>query len=86
VLLGLLKTIQLFGLKQVFSEIPPRELRAMFGGYSQRSWYRLIAEAKKVKLPASQSPLLLVRNHLKDFEPLKLVDFQDLMINNDKYN
>jgi hypothetical protein len=83
--LGILKTIQLFGLKTVFDEVPPRELRAMLGSYSQRSWYRLIAEAKKIKLPATKNPLILVRKHLTRFEPLKLVAFQHLMLNNDKY-
>ena len=58
----------------------------MFSGYSQRSWYRLIAEAKTVKLPPSKSPLEVIREHLTNFEPLKLVDFQDTMLNNDKYN
>jgi hypothetical protein len=84
--LGVLKTIQLYGLKQVFDEVPPRELRQMFNGYSQRSWYRLVAEAKKVKLPNTPSPLEIIRKSLIYFEPLRLVDFQDLMLNNDKYN
>lgn len=83
--LGILKTIQLFGLKTVFDEVSPRELRSMLSSYSQRSWYRLIAEAKKIKLPATKSPLTLVRGHITRFEPLKLVDFQHLMLNNDKY-
>ncbi|HCR81341.1 MAG: hypothetical protein UY13_C0002G0121 [Candidatus Pacebacteria bacterium GW2011_GWB1_47_8] len=84
--LGLKKTVQLYGLKQIFNDITPRELRTMFSGYSQRSWYRLIAEAKTVKLPPSKSPLEVIREHLTNFEPLKLVDFQDTMLNNDKYN
>lgn len=84
--IGILKTIQLFGLKQAFDNTTPRELRNMFGKYGQRSWYRLIAEAKKIKLPTTKSPLGIVREHLTRFEPLKLVDFPDLMLNNDKYN
>ncbi len=84
--MGVRKTIQLFGLKQAFDSTTPRELRNMFGKYGQRSWYRLIAEAKNIKLPAARSPLGLVREHLTRFDPLKLVDFPDLMLNNDKYN
>jgi len=84
--LGLKKIIQVYGLKQIFDTINSRELRAMFGNCSQRSWYRLIAEVKKVKLPITTSPFEVVRHHLTSFKPLKLVDFQGKMINNDKYN
>ena len=83
--LGPSKTLQVFGLKQALDTTTPRELRAMFGKYSQRSWYRLMAETKKFNLPATRSPFGVIREHLTRFEPLKLVDFQDKMINNDKY-
>ncbi len=79
-------SIQLYGLKQAFDSIMPRELRNMFNKYGQRSWYRFVAEAKTIKLPTTRCPLGIVRNHLNRFEPLKLVDFQDKMLNNDKYN
>ena len=84
--IGLRKTMQLFGLKQAFDSTTPRELRNMFGRYGKRSWYRLIAEAKTIKLPTAKSPLGVVREHLTRFEPLKLVDFPNLMLNNDKYD
>jgi len=84
--MGIRKTIQLYGLKQAFDSTTPRELRNMFSKYGQRSWYRLIAEAKTIKLPTTRSPLGIVREHLTRFEPLKLVDFQGTMLNNDKYN
>lgn len=84
--LGVRKTIQLFGLKQAFDITTPRELRNMFGKYGQRSWYRLVAEAKTIKLPATQSPLDVIREDLTSFKPLKLVAFNELMLNNDKHN
>ena len=84
--LGLKRTIQLYGLKQVFDTMTPRELRTMFNGYSQRTWYRLISDAKRINLPPTISPLNVVRQHLNSFQPLKLVDFQGIMLNNDKYN
>ena len=84
--IGIRKTIQLYGLKQAFESTTPRELRNMFSKYGQRSWYRLVAEAKTIKLPTTRSPLGIVREHLTRFEPLKLVDFQGTMLNNDKYN
>jgi hypothetical protein len=73
-------------LKQVFDTMTPRELRTMFNGYSQRTWYRLISDAKRINLPPTISPLNVVRQHLNSFQPLKLVDFQGIMLNNDKYN
>src|SRR5436190_17504377 len=62
-----------FGLKQALNTITPRELRSMFGKYSERSWYRLFAEAKIVKLPNSKSPFEVVRKNLINFVPLILV-------------
>ncbi len=82
--LGAKRTIQLFGLKNALDAVTPRELRTMFGKYSDRSWYRLFAEARSVKLPVIKSPFDVIRKNLTSFEPLKLVDFQDKMINNDK--
>lgn len=84
--LGVRQKILAFGLKQVFEVVNPRELRAMLGNYSKRSWYKLIADAKAVRLPISQSPFMVIREHLNRFDSLKLVDFKDNLINNDKYN
>lgn len=84
--IGLTKIMKLYGLKTAFDNTNPRELRVMLGKYSQRSWYRLIAEAKGIKLLKSKSPLEIIREHLTHFETLKLVDFEGVMLNNDKYN
>jgi hypothetical protein len=74
--MGPQRILQAFGLKQVFDTVNPRELRAMFGRKSKRSWYRLISEAKKIKLPPTTSPLVVIREYLAKFIPLKLVDFK----------
>ncbi len=84
--LGPLKTLQAFGLKRALSDVTLREMRAMFGKYSPRSWYRLIAETNKLNIPSSNNPFGVIRSNLTTFVPLRLVDFQDQMINNDKYN
>ncbi len=84
--LGIRHIIQLFGLKTILDTIVPRELRAMCGNYSSRSWYRLIKDANSIKLPNTINPLKVISKHLIEFKPLKLVDFQVEMINNDKYN
>lgn len=75
--LGVKRTIQLFGLKNALDVVAPRELRTMFGEYSTRSWYRLFAEAKNIKLPTTESPFETIRKNLIGFEPLKLVDFNE---------
>lgn len=82
--LGTLKTLQLFGLKQAIDTITLRELRAMLGNYKDRSWYRLLSEAKAIKLPSLKSPLGIIQENLTQFEPLRLVAFQDGMVNNER--
>lgn len=80
------RIIQMYGLKVIFDTINPRELRSMFSNQSQRNWYRLMAEARAVKLPVTHSPFKVIRENLTDFVPLKLVDFQGKMLNNVKYS
>lgn len=70
------KLLQIVGLKLIMESVSPRELRAMLGKDSARTWYRLIEEAGSIKLPVSVSPFAVVRTHLNAFTPLKLVDFQ----------
>lgn len=64
--------IQMFGFKKIFDVVNPRELRNMFGAYSDRSWYRLMSDVNKINLPASQSPFNVIRECIIKFKPLKL--------------
>jgi hypothetical protein len=57
--------MQLFGLKQALADVTLRELRVMFAKHNPRSWYRLIAEAQKVQLPHTPSPLRNLREQLR---------------------
>lgn len=83
---GLKKILQSFGLKMALEDLPPRELRSILGKYSDRGWYRLMAETKRLTLPKNYDPLLAVRQNLSGFKPTRLVDFQSQMLNNDKYS
>lgn len=56
--------MQLYGLKQALADVTLRELRVMFARHNPRSWYRLIAEAQKVQLPHTPSPLRDLREQL----------------------
>ena len=62
------KILQLFGLKQAFNSMSPRELRAMFAKYNQEAWYRLMGDANKVSLPHAQRHLEIVREELIKFK------------------
>jgi hypothetical protein len=66
------QVLNLYGLRKALEIVNPRELRAMFGKSSDRSWYRLMADAAKVKLPMTQSPFRVIRECLTKFKPLKL--------------
>lgn len=79
-----LDAAKIVGLKKFFEIMTPRELRAMFSDYSSRSWYRLMADARSIKLPKRPSPLSIVRKQIEEFVTFRLVDFQELMLNNDK--
>lgn len=65
------KILQMFGLKKALESVTMRELRVMFK-HNQRSWYRLTADASKLKLPTSKNIFGLVREHLLKFKTVKL--------------
>ncbi len=69
--------LQAFGLKKALEIYTLRELRAMFGSSSSRSWYRLMVDAKNVKLPAIQSPLGVIREGIVQFKPTKLAHIKN---------
>jgi len=83
--LGIKRTLQVFGLKQALDTINPRELRTILGKSSQRSWYRLMADAKTINLPVTINPFQTLEDNLKLFTSTKLIDYKDRMLNNDKY-
>jgi len=64
----------------------PKRTLQLFNKYTDRSWYRLVADANRIKLPVAKDIFGTIRTHLTEFKPLKLVDFQEQMLNNDKYN
>lgn len=79
------RALELLGIKRAVSEAGPREVKKIFKNYSDRSWYRFFAEAKKIKLNGLKDPFETIRKSLLEFKPLKLVDFQDCLLKNDKY-
>jgi hypothetical protein len=53
--------------------VTTRELRTMFSKYNQRSWYRLMADVNKVKLPTTATPFAFIKKQLLSFKPLSLL-------------
>lgn len=64
--------LQLYGLKMALQVANPRELRTMFAKCSERSWYRLMADANKVRLPMTSSPFKVIREQLERFNMIRL--------------
>jgi len=64
--------LQMFGLKKILETVTMRELRVIFARHNKRSWYRLVADANKVKLPIAQLPFGIIRKHLNKFKTLRI--------------
>lgn len=80
------KLFMLYGMKQAFSKIDMRELRGMLTKFSNRSWSQAITESNNVNVPKLPDPFTFIRSEIETFTSMRLVDFQEKMINNDKYN
>lgn len=70
--LGPKQILQMLGLKKALEFVTPRELRVLFSRFHARSWYRLMADAKKVKLPIPNSPFGIMREQISKLKPCKL--------------
>ncbi len=76
-----------FGFRKILEELNTRELKELFKKHSKSGWYKFFARVNSYKYPKNTLDVFKpVRNCIEQFEPLKLVDFQAKMINNDKYN
>lgn len=78
------KQLFLYGMRRAMEDYSMRELRNMLGKDKTRAWYRLVNECSSINLPKSRDVFEVLRKQLTAFKPLRLLDFQDKMINNDK--
>jgi len=79
------KILQLYGLKMAMDGLGMRELRQVLGNkFTQDTWYSIVREARSVIVPKQQNPFGLLKTQIEGFVPLRLVDFEGKMINNDK--
>ena len=64
-----------------------RQYRKITKRSGKTSWYRLNKLLKSIKISENYQlqPFKNINNTLSKFKPFKLVDFEDQMLNNDKY-
>lgn len=82
----LTSALKILGLRALFDEIGAREFREMTKRYGNSAWYSLNKEMKNLSVIDEVSIFSLLRKQINDFEPLKLLANQDIMLNNDKYD
>ena len=76
-----------YGFYQALDEIGARETRELLKQYQKESWYRFFNQMKSYSYPKNALPVFEpIRSSINEMKPLKPVDFQDKMINNDKYS
>lgn len=74
------------GLQSCIKDIGTREVRELLKKYPKSSWYSFIERMNGFLYSKSAtSPFEPIRNAINEFIPVKLIDFQDKMIYNDKY-
>lgn len=80
-------TVLALGFHRTLDEINSREVKELLKNYPTSSWYSFINKMNSYNYPKSNfSAFQIIRNSIEEFKPLKLLDFQDKMINNDKYD
>jgi hypothetical protein len=82
--IGMAQLLKICGLKSLSDEIGMRELRVMLSKLSDRIWYRLVTDMKKVTYPNRVDPLLELRQRIEKDKPVHLVDYNEYLLNNDK--
>ena len=79
------QALELMGFRVLLDEIGVREYRQIIKRYGSYYWYSLNKRMKKLKQTSEISVFSMLKKQLAEFKPMKLVDFQDKMLNNDKY-
>lgn len=79
------RLLSFVGVKVLTDTIGLRALRTALQGFGYTGWYRLINDLKSLKMPESGGLLSKIDKTITSFTPLRLVDFEEQMINNDKH-
>lgn len=81
---GIRKAIQMLGLRVAFEELGVREFREVTKKLGKNSWYGLNSELKSLVYPQKKDVFSVLKTVIETFKPLKLIDFQDNLLNNVK--
>jgi hypothetical protein len=65
--MGAKQILQMYGLRKILESMTIRELRTMLGN-KQRTWLRLMADAKEVQLANESRPLGMIRDKIEKFK------------------
>lgn len=76
--------LKLVGLHQILKESGVREFRDMIDPISKNYWYSLNKQMKRLTSKDYNSVFSLIKPHITDYTPLRLVDYENKMLNNDK--
>lgn len=76
----------MLGMRVLLDETGLREFRKITKRYGNSVWYSLNKEMKRLDRTDEISVFSLLRKQITKFEPLKLLAFQNKMLNNVKYN
>ena len=77
--------LKMLGLRVLLNEMGVREFREMAKRYGNSAWYGLNKEMKKLNGANEVSVFSMLRKQLAEFKPMKLLDFQNRLLNNVKY-
>ena len=77
--------LKLTGLKAILEEVGVREFRHITKKFGKPSWYALNCQMNEYSETNDLKPVFpFLKKEIIDFKPLKLVDYNDKMLNNDK--
>jgi len=79
------QALELTAFRGLLEEMGVREYREMMKMHGNYHWYNLNNKMKKLNYKSVKSVFSLLREQIDIFEPVKLLAFQDKMLNNDKY-
>lgn len=80
------KSLEVMGLKTLLDETGVMGFRNITKRFGANRWYRLNQEMKKMNFSKPKSnPFSLLEESIHEFKTFKLVDFEDKVLNNDKY-
>lgn len=85
--LKLHNALKMMGLRLLFDEMGVRGFRQATERFGMPAWYALNKQTQKLIISRKTNNIFSsLKEKIDIFTPLKLVDFQDQMLNNDKYD